>query len=111
MEPQGSPQFKEIMALIREANARSIEMERYWNERHQQAMARMDRADERMGRMEREHKAAIARQEKFERGVRKLIIIGAKEMIRNRQETRELKRALNAFLHARGSGANGRGRN
>ena len=62
-------------------------------EAHKAAMARMERAEERMDR--------------FEKGVRTLIVHGMKRIARLEQGQIELQQAVKAFLRVRGNGGNG----
>ena len=99
MEPEVRDKLKETEALLQAATV-------WATSAHEKAMARMDKFD-------REHEKAMARMDKFERsleGVRKLLLIGAKEMVQMRAETRELKRAQKAFLDSlrHRNGGNGR---
>jgi hypothetical protein len=82
--------------------------------RHDAAMARMDEHEREMERRDRQwdakHKKAMARMDKFERsldGIRKLVQIGMKMLVRNEAETRELKKSVKAFLQSRNGGGNG----
>src|SRR5712692_4885464 len=102
MDAETQKKIDEIWAVLHAGAVRGNEIERRSNEAHQKAMARMDK-------MEREHEKAMARMDKFERslgGIRKILLIGAKEMIEMRRETRELKRMQKAFLASR-NGRNG----
>jgi hypothetical protein len=100
MDPEVRAEFDEIRSLLHAMSVRETEIERRADRKHEQAMARMDKWERKHGdalaRMDR----ADARQEKFERGVRKLLVIGAKELVKLRQETRELKQAQKAFFQA-----------
>src|ERR1700747_1033331 len=115
MGPEVRDKLKEVESLLHAATI-------WATSAHEKAMARMDR-------MDREHEKAMARMDKFERslekfdrsldGVRKLLLIGAKEMVQMRAETRqmkaetrELKRSQKAFLdslrHRNGGNGNDR---
>jgi hypothetical protein len=118
MDAGTQAQFDEIWA-------RSAEMERRWNDAHEKAMARMDRMeaeDQRkfkawerkhaaaMESWERKHAAAMVRMDKFERsleGMRKMMLAGMKMMAGMQEDTRNLKRAQEAFLKAFRNGKNG----
>ena len=112
MEPEVRDKLKETEALLHAATV-------WATSAHEKAMARMDKIER---EHQRDHEKAMARMDKFERsleGVRKLLLIGAKEMIQMRAETRqmkaetrELKRSQKAFLdslrHRNGGNGNGR---
>ena len=115
METEVRSEFDKVWAIIHASTVRANEIERRANEAHEKAMARMDRAIERMDRIEREHRLAhekaIERMDKFERslgGIRKLILMGAKEIQQMRAETRELKKAQKAYFDSLRNGGNGR---
>ena len=94
-------QIEAIWSILHAMAERENQMEKRHEAWFRQAKERADRADARMDRAEARMDRAEARTESIERsvvGIRKLLVIGAKEMVKIRQETRDLKRAQKAFL-------------
>ena len=109
MSPETQKMIGEIWATLHAMAERENQIEQRFDRRMEKIEQSFDR---RMEKIERTHQLAMERLDRYDRsleGIRKLLIVGAKTMIKMQAETRELKKAQKAFLESfRNGGGNGR---